>query len=168
MVLSRYICALTVWNPIAGPPARISTLTPVSAPPAINVPVTFFFPASIFGFGPTSWYSAPCSASGFQSVWITTVLGQTSFRLAPAAALPDAEPAGAAASLDVAEPPLELEPQAVTDSSEIAAPTPTTRVRVGVRMQISFGWGRWSRDAAAVTLRADRASAALGVVPPPD
>ena len=30
--LSAYICALTCWKPIAGPPLRISTLTPVSWP----------------------------------------------------------------------------------------------------------------------------------------
>ena len=30
--LSAYICDGTVWNPIAGPPERISTSTPVYSP----------------------------------------------------------------------------------------------------------------------------------------
>ncbi len=47
IVLSAYICALTCWKPIAGPPVRISTLTPVSLPPATSGPLTRFLPLSM-------------------------------------------------------------------------------------------------------------------------
>ena len=47
IVLSAYICALTCWKPIAGPPVRISTLTPVSWPDATSGPDTRFLPLSI-------------------------------------------------------------------------------------------------------------------------
>src|SRR4249919_925852 len=56
-------------------------------------------------------YSAPCSASGFQSVWKTTVSGQTPFR--EPAALP---PPAAVVSL----PPVVAAPPAVVAASEPA------------------------------------------------
>lgn len=40
MVLSRYICAETCPKPIAGPPARISSRTPVSIPRDTSGPTT--------------------------------------------------------------------------------------------------------------------------------
>ena len=43
---SRYICADTGVNPIAGPPERISNRTPVSASPAISGPDTLWCLAS--------------------------------------------------------------------------------------------------------------------------
>ena len=43
MDLSRYSWALTCWLPMAGPPARIWSLTPVSMPPwATSGPVAIF------------------------------------------------------------------------------------------------------------------------------
>ena len=45
--LSAYICALTCWKPIAGPPLRISILTPVSWPEATSGPLRIFFFLSI-------------------------------------------------------------------------------------------------------------------------
>jgi len=44
---SWYICADTVWKPIAGPPARISRFTPVYSPSDISGPVTALVLASI-------------------------------------------------------------------------------------------------------------------------
>jgi hypothetical protein len=47
MSSSAYICAVTDWKPMAGPPARISSSTPVLSPSAsISVPVTTLFSAS--------------------------------------------------------------------------------------------------------------------------
>jgi hypothetical protein len=44
---SEYIWAVTVWKPIAGPPARTSSFTPVLSPAAsISVPLTVLEPAS--------------------------------------------------------------------------------------------------------------------------
>ena len=40
-------------------------------------PVTVFLSVSTLGFGPSSWYSPPCSASGFQSVCTIDGAGQT-------------------------------------------------------------------------------------------
>jgi hypothetical protein len=45
--LSAYICAETCWKPIAGPPVRTSTLTPVSWPEATRGPRITFFLVSI-------------------------------------------------------------------------------------------------------------------------
>jgi hypothetical protein len=39
--------ASVAWKPTAGPPARISSWTPVSLPSDTSGPVTRFFPASI-------------------------------------------------------------------------------------------------------------------------
>src|SRR5579862_8084963 len=77
---------------MAGPPARIWIFTPVSTPArATSSPVTSLELALIVGFGPTSSYWPPCSASGFQSVCSTIVDGQpAAFRLS-AAGIPAAD-----------------------------------------------------------------------------
>src|ERR1700712_2489420 len=98
MLVSAYSWLVTVWKPMAGPPERISRLTPVGAPLAYNGPETDFLLASMTGFGPSIWYRWPCSASGFQSVWMTTVEGQ------PAAARSTAPAAAVAAGVLVLEP----------------------------------------------------------------
>src|ERR687886_1214025 len=81
MLSSWYIWAVTSWNPIAGPPARISTLTPVVP----SGPEYVFLFVSIVPFGPIIWYRKPWSGSGHQLVWKTMLSGQTPFRLAAAA-----------------------------------------------------------------------------------
>src|SRR5919202_6474990 len=91
MLSSWYIWAVTSWKPIAGPPARISTLTPVVP----SGPEYVFLFVSIVPLGPISWYRKPWSGSGHQLVWKTTVSGQMPFKLlaaagaAPATALGD-------------------------------------------------------------------------------
>src|SRR5262249_9229698 len=77
---------------MAGPPVRSSIFTPVSVPPDISGPVTVFLLASMVGLAPTSSYSAPCSASGNQSVWIEIVSGHTPFRFVSSLAPPPAAP----------------------------------------------------------------------------
>src|SRR5919199_629584 len=81
MLSSWYICAVTSWNPMAGPPARISTLTPVVP----SGPEYVFLFVSIVPLGPIIWYRKPWSGSGPQLVWKTMVSGQMPFRLAAAA-----------------------------------------------------------------------------------
>src|SRR5919199_145255 len=81
MLSSWYICAVTSWNPMAGPPARISTLTPVVP----SGPEYVFLFVSIVPLGPIIWYRKPWSGSGHQLVWKTMVSGQMPFRLAAAA-----------------------------------------------------------------------------------
>src|ERR1700712_2499142 len=106
-VLSLYSWEVTVWKPMAGPPERTSNLMPMSLPCEYSSPETRFLPASIDGFGPRSWYSPPCSDSGFQSVWMETVSGHTPFSvagvaLAEPAALPEAIALPEAAAPDIA------------------------------------------------------------------
>ena len=55
MLGSWYICEVTLWNPMAGPPERISTFTPVSTPDAISGPDTSFLSALMTGLAPTIW-----------------------------------------------------------------------------------------------------------------
>ena len=44
--MSRYIWAVTVWKPMAGPPERTSSFTPVSLPLlSTSVPLTDFLSA---------------------------------------------------------------------------------------------------------------------------
>src|SRR5919202_576041 len=81
MLPSWYIWAVTSWNPMAGPPARISTLTPVVP----SCPEYVFLFVSIVPLGPIIWYRKPWSGSGHQLVWKTMVSGQMPFRLAAAA-----------------------------------------------------------------------------------
>src|SRR3954469_22444963 len=87
-----------------GPPERTCTCTPVSTPDAISGPVTVPASASIVGSGPISSYSQPCSASGFQSVWMEMVAGHTPDRSPPAAA-PDEPPPLVPAAFDGASLP---------------------------------------------------------------
>src|ERR671915_1992387 len=62
---------------MAGPPARSSSLTPVSLPCAVKGAVTRLLLSSIFGLGPRRLYSAPKdSADGSQEVWMTIGSGQ--------------------------------------------------------------------------------------------
>src|SRR6188472_461112 len=75
-----------------GPPERTCICTPVSTPEATSGPVTVPASASITGSSPISWYSQPCSASGFQSVWIEMVAGHTPERSVPAAPPDDPPP----------------------------------------------------------------------------
>ena len=51
--LSSYISALTVEYPIAGPPARICSLTPVGWPLAYRSEVTLFWLVLTDGLGPS-------------------------------------------------------------------------------------------------------------------
>src|SRR5919199_1640740 len=81
MLSSWYIWAVTSWNPIAGPPARISALTPVVP----SGPEYVFLLVSMVPFGPIIWYRKPWSGSGHQFVWNTMLSGHTPFRLAAAA-----------------------------------------------------------------------------------
>ena len=78
---SAAICAETGWLPIAGPPARISSRTPVSTPDATSGPVTDFLLASIREPAPSSWYSAACSTCGNHDDWTLMTAGQTPLRL---------------------------------------------------------------------------------------
>src|SRR5262245_4145185 len=99
---------------MAGPPTRIWIFTPVSTPPlATSGAVTALVFVSTSGFGPTSWYSPPCSASGFQSVCTITVSGQTPASdvaspppLAPVVAAPPPLVVAAPPPVVAAPPPL--------------------------------------------------------------
>src|SRR5438552_11829070 len=120
---SLYSCEVTVWNPIAGPPARISSLTPVSTPPwAMSSPVTDLVLALIAGLGPSSSYWPPCSDSGFQSVCSTIVDGQPAAARLSAAGTPDDAALGAPAGLLLLLPLLLLLEQAAAVSAS-AVPT---------------------------------------------
>src|ERR1700755_1903957 len=122
MLGSAYSCDVTVWKPIAGPPARISSFTPVSTPPcATSSPVTDFLPVSNFGFGPSSWYWPPCSDSGFQSDCRTTVLGQpAAFRSYWAGTAPPADAPGAGLAVS-SSPPQAAATRASATAAAVAA-----------------------------------------------
>src|SRR5215216_1655321 len=78
MLGSKYIVAVDFSKPVAGPPARSSSFTPVSLPWATSGAVTRLRLASSCGFGPRRAYSAPQdSMMGVQDVWTTIVLGHT-------------------------------------------------------------------------------------------
>jgi hypothetical protein len=55
MLLSVYICSETSLKPVAGPPERISSRTPVSLPSATSGALTMSFLVSTFGLGPSMW-----------------------------------------------------------------------------------------------------------------
>src|SRR5829696_8828168 len=88
---SAYCCTDTAWKPMAGPPVRTSMSTPISSPPATRGPVTTLASVSTVYPSPTISYSAPCSDSGNQSVWITIGSGQTAASPSPAGPEPVAE-----------------------------------------------------------------------------
>src|SRR5262245_50910756 len=89
---------------MAGPPERISIFTPVSSRCGTSGPVTRSLPVSAVYPSPTMLYSAPCSASGFQSVWKTTVSGQTPLREPATLLLPPAAVVSPPAAAVVAAP----------------------------------------------------------------
>src|SRR5512135_973056 len=95
---SRYICGETFWNPIAGPPARSSTSTPVSLPCETSGPVTRLRAVSTLAPGPSRWYTAAWLTSGHQLTCTTTLSGQVPRRSSgPPLAAATAPPAAAGA-----------------------------------------------------------------------
>src|SRR5581483_11869647 len=144
------------WKPIAGPPARIWSCTPVSTPPcATSSPVTDFAPALIVGLGPSSSYWAPCSASGFQSVCSTIVDGQpAALRLSAAGMDADELPAVDPVLALLLLLPLE-HAVAVTAS---AAPTAAAAASLILRGGIKW-FSRWSRPVTAGVQRVGRPAA---------
>src|SRR5215467_3980447 len=170
---SRYIWAETCWNPIAGPPERTSSRTPVSRPDATSSAETRFCDRSTDGLSPRSRYSPACSACGYQFIWTTIVEGHTGWwsRLLWAAARgattgvravlpppPHATATAAAAAISSRDVAMPIEP----------SPPAHTFHRSHVnRMLARPGWrGRYSqevppplRDAGASIVRPGRAGA---------
>ena len=122
---SVYICAGTPENPIAGPPARISTSTPVHSPFAMRGPETLFLPASMVASGPSRVNRPPCSAWGFQSVWMTTVAGHTPER--STAPMDRPAPDDGASAL-----PVEAQPERTATTIAAAARVDRGRVDLGM------------------------------------
>src|SRR5215218_9441029 len=105
----------------------------------------------------------PCSASGFQSVWMTTVSGQP----AAARSVPPISPLGSAAAEEL-PPPSSSSPQAERTRARLAAAARPMEVRV-LRTGLLQGWGGTaSPEPGRRTGEGVSARVAGGVVPTAD